>query len=421
MANLEELLKKVSEIVVKEKTQQEEKRKRGENFNIFKVLGLSTSEVRLHSAFLAELLNPKGEHGLGSKFLEAFVDDIVSDENKFPFECESAKVYVELDIGPIRNDETDGGRIDIYIQDANKQTIVVENKIYAGDQFKQMLRYYNYVTKNEHLDYEKNQFRLLYLTLDEHVPSPESTGGDENVENSIKCINYKDNILTWLERCIELSALYPAIREIISQYVINIKQIMNIMSEENKKELVGLLSSNMSAAVSILELESEIRKEVRREYINKVLTKIANKNGFVIDDKKDDFINMRHGAVITFNYNEKADGSPLIGNFVLRWYGNNSNSVYYGIMVPAIEESMKVDAIWPQTNDKFFPYGFCWFADSGNNCHWDRNSVIVQMQKEIEMDENQYPEGTIIAKEIDNQLKLIKNRFISKFEETSFD
>jgi hypothetical protein len=63
-----------------------------------------------------------------------------------------------------------------------------------------MLRYYNYVTKNEHLDYEKNQFRLLYLTLDEHVPSPESTGGDENVENSIKCINYKDNILTWLER-----------------------------------------------------------------------------------------------------------------------------------------------------------------------------------------------------------------------------
>ena len=129
MDKLESLLKEVSKIVVKEKTQQEEKRKRGENFNIFNVLGLSTSEVRLHSAFLAELLNPNGDHGLGSKFLEAFVNDVVSDDNKFPFECNSAMVSVELDIGPIRNDETEGGRIDIYIQDMNKQTIVIENKI----------------------------------------------------------------------------------------------------------------------------------------------------------------------------------------------------------------------------------------------------------------------------------------------------
>ena len=34
----------------------------GENFNIFEVLGLTTNEVRTHSAFIAELLNPKGSH-----------------------------------------------------------------------------------------------------------------------------------------------------------------------------------------------------------------------------------------------------------------------------------------------------------------------------------------------------------------------
>ena len=65
MRKLNKLLRQISEIVLREKTQQEEKRKRGENFNIFRVLGLSTSEVRLHSAFLAELLNPNGDHGLG--------------------------------------------------------------------------------------------------------------------------------------------------------------------------------------------------------------------------------------------------------------------------------------------------------------------------------------------------------------------
>lgn len=417
MANLEELLKKVSEIVVREKTQQEEKRKRGENFNIFKVLGLSTSEVRLHSAFLAELLNPNGDHGLGDKFMKAFVDGVIQKQrDSFVFDSASAQVFVEYPVGTVSNECDKGGRIDILIQDKNKQTIVIENKIYARDQPNQMYRYNGYLDAK----LEPSQYVLLYLSLEEgDQPSEESIG--KNPSFDFYCINYRNDIINWLNECIEKAALFPAIREVINQYKTNINQILNIMSEINKTELMGLLKKNMSATVSILELESEIRKEVRREYINKVLTKIANKNGFAIDDKKDDFVNMHHGAVITFNYNEKADGSPLIGNFVLRWYGNNSNSVYYGIMVPAIEESMKVDAIWPHTNDKFFPYGFCWFADSGNNCYWDRNSVIVQMQKEIEMDENQYPEGTIIAKEIDNQLKLIKNRFISKFEETSFD
>lgn len=43
MEKIKELLNQISKIVVEEKTQQEERRKRGENFNIFKVLGLSSS------------------------------------------------------------------------------------------------------------------------------------------------------------------------------------------------------------------------------------------------------------------------------------------------------------------------------------------------------------------------------------------
>ena len=35
----------------------------GENFNIFKILKMETKEVKTHSAFLAELLNPKGSNG----------------------------------------------------------------------------------------------------------------------------------------------------------------------------------------------------------------------------------------------------------------------------------------------------------------------------------------------------------------------
>jgi len=42
----------------------------GENFNIFKVLGLTSNEVRTHSAFIAELLNPDGSHGLRDIFIK---------------------------------------------------------------------------------------------------------------------------------------------------------------------------------------------------------------------------------------------------------------------------------------------------------------------------------------------------------------
>ena len=58
------ILKQIPIIVAKEKALHEEKKKCGEYYNIFKTLGLQTSEVRLHSAFLAELLNPEGAHGL---------------------------------------------------------------------------------------------------------------------------------------------------------------------------------------------------------------------------------------------------------------------------------------------------------------------------------------------------------------------
>lgn len=36
----------------------------GENFNVFSVLKLDSKEVRMHSAFIGELLNPNGSHGL---------------------------------------------------------------------------------------------------------------------------------------------------------------------------------------------------------------------------------------------------------------------------------------------------------------------------------------------------------------------
>ena len=65
-ANIERMLKGAKVIW----NQQEEiKRLKGEHFNIFSVLNMETRENATHSAFLGELLNPKGSHLFGSLFL----------------------------------------------------------------------------------------------------------------------------------------------------------------------------------------------------------------------------------------------------------------------------------------------------------------------------------------------------------------
>ena len=81
------------------------------------------------------------------------------ESDPFEFDVDSAKVYVEYNIGNISADYTTGGRIDLMVQDKNKQTIVIENKIYAEDQFCQMFRY-NQFARND-LQLSDNQLRLL--------------------------------------------------------------------------------------------------------------------------------------------------------------------------------------------------------------------------------------------------------------------
>ena len=77
---MQTLLKKIGEIQKKQIIKQTEISRRGENFNVFNVLGLWSEEVRLHSAMLAELLNPEGSHGCGEAFLKLFIEQVLKIE-----------------------------------------------------------------------------------------------------------------------------------------------------------------------------------------------------------------------------------------------------------------------------------------------------------------------------------------------------
>ena len=138
----ETLLYAARNILEKDRLLYKEKEKRGELFNVFSILGLTSDEVS-HSAFLASLLNPHGAHGNGILFLKAFTDVLEIDDK--PSDYSNISVHVEKDIGLLNADKTEGGRIDIIIEFGKTYSIVIENKIMAGDQEKQLSRYEKYL------------------------------------------------------------------------------------------------------------------------------------------------------------------------------------------------------------------------------------------------------------------------------------
>ena len=78
------LLHQVSTI---SKKYEEIKKITGEDFNIFKVLKVERKEVQTHSAFLSELLNSDGTHGLQDYFLNIFLQLQIEKQNKHSIFC----------------------------------------------------------------------------------------------------------------------------------------------------------------------------------------------------------------------------------------------------------------------------------------------------------------------------------------------
>ena len=241
--NLHETQKKLSDL-------------NGENFNIFSILGMEGQEVKTHSAFLRELLDPNGAHAMGDHFLKAFLQ-IPQIEGKLS--ATSSKVVAERYIGRIDNEYSEGGFIDLLIEDKDEKRIIIENKIYAGDQKNQLLRYQRFDPSAE----------LIYLTLDGHDASLHSLGGEE-IE--CKSISYATEILEWLKECRKEAVEKPVVREALSQYIELIRRLTNQTTKDAmKEEIQELLSKNpefVSSAKATIEtwnsMAEEFFKQVRK-------------------------------------------------------------------------------------------------------------------------------------------------------------
>ena len=165
--DIQQFFREVENICTREQALQEERHRKGENYNLFSILSIERYELK-HSALIANLLDPKGSHGCGDAFLRAFFE-IALKERAYPFEdCTHLHSYTEYYTGPIAGDT--GGRIDILVK-SSCYGLIIENKIYAGDQDKQLTRYDNYGKKT----FGADRYLLVYLTLYGYDASKEST------------------------------------------------------------------------------------------------------------------------------------------------------------------------------------------------------------------------------------------------------
>lgn len=254
LPSIKQLLATTNVLVAREKAEEKIK---GEKFNLFSILKMETKENDTHSAFLGELLNPQGDHLMGSRYLKLFLAQI-GDETLDPH---STKVILEKYIGPKRilkgaqAKNSTGGRIDIYLKDAKGNILSIENKINAPEQELQVLRYYNY---------KQEQNTVYYLTLNGESPSPYSAlklkSGYDFQE-----ISYAHDILIWLKACQKESADQPILRETIKQYYLLIKKITGQMSDEHTKALHHQILSNFEAAHAIAANLNDARKALCEE------------------------------------------------------------------------------------------------------------------------------------------------------------
>ena len=175
----------------------EERREDGDSFNLFTVLRSGSDEVNLHSRFLHALLDRRtdGRRRNLAAFLELLTREHPELGEVASLDVEGAEVHREE------------GNIDLLIKDSER-ALLIENKIYAEDQEKQLHRYY-FAPELRSL-----RRHVIYLTLGGHEPSDQSRG--EVPQTCVSCVSYLD-LLPWLATCHD-QAQDPALRSSIAQY-----------------------------------------------------------------------------------------------------------------------------------------------------------------------------------------------------------
>jgi hypothetical protein len=237
----------------------------GGKYNIFKVTGISTDEVKT-CKIIGDLLNPKGDHYKGDCFLKYFID-IINEKMPSPLILDTNNAQVKNEYLTDLN-----RRIDIVIEDGNI-FLPIEVKIFAGDQEKQVSHYAEF----SRIKNKNKNVPVIYLTIEGNPPSNANEG--EYIP-----ISFRNHILKWLNKCLRNADVEQAkpVFEVLKQLIASIKSMCGISEDEKmEKAIQGLITQsedNVNAALAIKQavdsLLSEANKSAWELFSTKIISQI---------------------------------------------------------------------------------------------------------------------------------------------------
>lgn len=231
---------------------------RSNPFNVFSVLRSPTDEMNLHSRFLHALLVVQDPLSGRQENLKEFVRKVIK---KTDFDVGTARVQRESNY------------IDLLISN-DRQAILIENKIRAGDQPQQLQRYQEVLVTQK---YDMESITLVYLTPYGHRPSEQSAG--EIPVEQIQRVSYRDDLREWLLGCQRRAFDDPGLRESIAQYLRLILAMTNNNFEMgHMRELKELLrqGDNVVLASQISKSLVDVTAELVKDFYSIVDSELHN-------------------------------------------------------------------------------------------------------------------------------------------------
>ena len=293
-------------------------------FNLFTVLLNEGDEARLHSRYLAYLLDPNGKHDCGTLFLELFLK-VLLDLGMQPHEETAPREKLERLIGEVNyiSEITSvqsevaipEGRMDILIECPAWGAIAIENKIWAAEVDKQLQRYSTYLNRR----YAQQSHFLLYLTLDGKASA--TANGEKYYR-----ISYKEHILGWLEACLQTTYQHVSINQAMQQYKNIVCKLVGHPTLETEymekmKDTVRAHPDVVTNWTTLHQAVGQLREEYRYKLLGELKFQLAAQ-GIKVCDREDSWLPLTKELPKKFVFgnitveicidNYWRDGSPLI-------------------------------------------------------------------------------------------------------------
>lgn len=281
------LLDEVKNII---KTNEDEINKTEKGFNLISILGMENNERYTHSNIIAELLNAKGSHTFGNKFFELFLEQVgISNFDITDYHVITEEYFPNVKCG---DEESMRTFLDIVIKERNTgRVILIENKIWAKDQFEQLERYYechkDKIVKLFYLNVHQYDYTFSLENLERELNEVEENEM-QKIKKVYQSISYETIIKNWLANCIVASSEKPYVSKQIEVYYQTILKISNQniykkMSEDIKNKITENIE-NFETASEIANSYYDIKKVIIYEFRKELYSQIQNREIKINDE-----------------------------------------------------------------------------------------------------------------------------------------